>query len=196
MKRRVMSRGLWAAAIGLMMTGGADAANIVTNGDFETGTYADWVQGGDTRFMSITSTAADVHSGTYAAQFSGLGDNAVLSQTLTTSIGTEYQLTYWLKGDGGTPNDFSVNFAGQTLFSQSNIAAFGYKEFAYDVIASSSSSTLQFAAHDDPGYFYLDAVSVVAVSAVPEPSTLLMGTLGTLFVGGCVARNRRRSAVV
>ncbi len=191
MKKHLMRIGLLALMLVSMTAVRADA-NLVLNPGFEAGTYADWDQDGDTRYMFITSSPSYVHSGTFAARFAGLGDNALLSQSLTTSVGVEYQVSYWLKGDGDIPNDFSVSFGGQVLHTDpTNEPAFPYTLFTFYATATSTSSVLQFAARDDPGYYYLDDVSVI-VASVPEPSTLLMGIIGGFFVAGSVARTRRK----
>ena len=114
----------WLAGLGLLFAsaGNAKADNLVVNGGFETGDYTGWTLSGDTEF--VTTTFWPVHSGNYAAQFAGYGDDAIVSQDITTTVGATYLVSYWLDGDGDTPNDFSVSFGDQTLFSQVDMALF------------------------------------------------------------------------
>ena len=152
--------GLVVAGLVLGWAGRTNAANLVANGDFETGGYDYWNLGGTTVYDYVESF--DVHSGTYAAQFSGFGADTTLSQDLPTCIGAKYPVSYWLESDGGTPNDITVTFGGQTLYSAVDVAAFSWTQFSFTVVATATTSTLEFAARDDPGYFYLDNVSVMA----------------------------------
>ena len=185
--------GLAALVLFLDWAGEAKAGNLVVNGGFESGDYTGWTLGGDTTYDTITSSPAFVHSGTYAAQFAGAGSDTLLYQTIATTPGASYQISYWLLGDGDLPNNASVSFGGQTLFSQASIAAFPYTEYTFTVQAAAPVSTLQFAARDDPGYFYLDNVSV---TAAPEPSAgvlLGVGAVGLLGYGWWQARTRHAS---
>ena len=62
------------------------------------------------------------------------------------------QLDFWLKNEGGTPNDFSVTWDGQIVFSTVNAPVQGYAEHMIDVVATTASTVLQFNFRQDPSF--------------------------------------------
>src|SRR5262249_4146707 len=70
----------------------ASAANLVTNGDFETGDLTGWTNGGWTAGNGPLGTVM-ANDGTFAA-FNGCTDFCDLSQTLTTQPGQFYFLSF------------------------------------------------------------------------------------------------------
>jgi hypothetical protein len=175
-----------AIALALASPRWAAATNLVENPGFETGDFTGWTVGGETAYTHVVSYAPYVNTGDYGAQFSGVsGDDGLLSQTLTTVPGQEYIIDFWLYRDGATPNGFSVTFDGNPIFSQTNLSAAPYTEYTFNSTAIDSSAVLQFSAYDNPGYFGLDDVSV---TAVPEPSAVVLLALGTLGVAWAAIR--------
>ena len=152
------------------------SAGIVTNGGFETGDFTGWTQSGNADFTGVTTGIA--HSGDYAAYFGPDGSLGYLSQTLATTVGTRYELTFYLASDGQTPNEFQVTFGG-TTFDETNVSALPYSSMSIILTAASSSTLLQFGFRDDNGFFNLDDVSV---SAVPEPGSLTLSCLGAVVI--------------
>jgi hypothetical protein len=92
-----------------------------------------------------------------------------LTQTLTTIPSQNYNVSFWLAADPGTPNSFSATFAGVTMVTLTNSPAFGYTQYSFNVTATNTSSDLQFAFDNPPAYWYLDDVCVVAAVASPTP---------------------------
>jgi hypothetical protein len=66
-----------------------------------------------------------------------------------------------------------------------------FVQYQVVVNATAASTLLRFEGHNVPGTTYLDAVSVVAATAVPEPGTVALLATGLLAVGGIAARRRR-----
>jgi hypothetical protein len=93
-----------------------------------------------------------------------------LSQTLTTIPGHSYNVSFWLAVDSGTPNNFSCSFAGGSVVSLVNAAAFGYTQFSANITATSASSVLQFAFSDPPAYWDLTDVCVFSGAPSPTPT--------------------------
>ncbi len=162
--------------IGGMICPAFATADLVVNGGFETGDFTGWTQSGNTDYTGVTTGIAN--SGDYAAYFGPDGSLGYLSQTLATTVGTNYELTFFLAGDGQTPSEFQVTLGG-TTFDELNLPVFAYSAMSLTLTATSSSTLLQFGFRDDNGFFNLDDVSV---SAVPEPVSLTLSFLGAVVV--------------
>jgi PEP-CTERM motif len=166
---------------------GQAQANLVSNGDFETGNFSDWIQSGNGGFTGVSGGGA-AHSGSFGASFGPIGSLGFIEQNLATVAGETYELTYWLRHDGGTANNFQVEWDGGLVSSFTNTGGFGYTQFSFDLVALDASTTLKFGFRQDPAFWSLDDVSVVA--SVPEPGTLAL--FGAALFG--LAATRRRGA--
>src|SRR5215471_7519939 len=102
----------------------AVADNLVSNCGFELSTpcgvtlagcpdsfLPQWTPSGDLSWFGVTSNAAFVNSGTNGAFAGPLGDLGYITQTLPTSAGTSYTLTFWL-ASGIPTNHFVVVWDG------------------------------------------------------------------------------------
>ena len=150
---------------------GSSGDNLVTNGSFGTDSFSGWTLGGNdtsTRWGPQIFIGTNAEGGsTYAAEMGSMGSDGSISQTIATTAGQEYQLTFWLANDlhghGATPNDFTAKWNGTSLLSVTNAPQQGYTEYNYVVVATSSSTTLEFDARQDPSIWSLDNISVTPV---------------------------------
>jgi hypothetical protein len=144
-------------------------ADRVVNGGFETGDFTGWIVtgGGGGIFVDDGSgSGITPHSGIYEAALGTGGALGYLSQTLPTTAGASYLLSFWLNSpDGATPNEFQVSWNGTTLFDETDLPALGWTNIQFVVTATGPSAVLQFGAQDDPSYLALDDVSVVPTQA-------------------------------
>jgi large repetitive protein len=112
-------------------------------------------------------TAAE--SGTYAVGMGSIGSDGTLSQTVATTAGKTYTLSFWLQNEGSGGNDFTATWNGQTLLSLTNATQSGYKQYTYTVTATGGASTLNFSAANGPSQWDLDNVSLTASGTAPTP---------------------------
>lgn len=176
----------WVAAA-LFATGAAQA-NLVTNGDFETGDFTGWATTLDPAWDGVDTLAP--HDGNFAAFFGGA--NSSITQTLTTTAGSSYKVTFWLMLETdvlgqAAPNAFSYSFGGASGTTLTNASAFGYTQFEAIFIAAGDSTDLTFNFSQGPAFWDLDSVSVT----LPEPGSLAL--LAAAGVGGMAASRRRKA---
>lgn len=155
-------------AIGVLLiaTARPSFANLIVNGDFETGTFAGW-----------TTTPAPVGSNfgvgpvppahdTLGAFFGATGtDFDSISQTFATTPAAFYDLSFFYQvvEPGSPPNNgFRVLFNNVLVFENLNaISGFGTFTFTH-LQATGSTTTVEFQGRNVLGFDYLDDVSVTA----------------------------------
>ncbi len=173
-----------------MLIASAAQASLVTNGDFETGTFAGWTKSGNLSLSDVISNTVTSNH-TFLWRSGAIGSPAFISQSLNTQAGGTYTLEFDLFNTATSNAQFTALFDGVTVLSSSN-TTYNWIHFAFTgLVASGTSTELKFGARNDPSFYRLDNVSVnLTASAVPEPATLLL-MLSALAVAGAVTRRRQ-----
>jgi hypothetical protein len=186
------------------------AGNLLTNCGFETGDFTGWTIGGNDanpggNYYGVDNFDANSGNtpgncmggpcGAFMSQDFFVGTAPVtLSQTVATSVGSVYFVSYFLEQDTppepGSTHMFTANWGGtqiQSLTPTAPSASDGtFVEYSFVETATAAATTLQFAFENDDDFWSFDDVSVVAaaVTTTPEPSTGLAGgiALGALLL--------------
>jgi flagellin len=181
---------LWLPQTALATPG---TANLVANGAFTTGSFSGWSLGGNAEYLDVESQSYDGYAAPVGGNYALLGpvgSDGTLTQPITDMAGERLSFSFYLAGDGGTPNDFSASFDGATLLHVVDQPAQGWTFYDFTVLGTGHDS-VSFAFRDDPGYWGLDGVSITADAPVPEPSASL--GFGTGIAGFAAWRWRTRA---
>jgi hypothetical protein len=168
-------------AIAILFVGvqGGKASADVKNGGFESGDFAPgWTLSGDTSFAFVSGGG---HSGSYEALLGTSGGTGILSQSIATTAGQTYSVSFWLANDRGS-NEFQVFWNGIStpVIDLANSNAFDYNLFQFTGAATGASTTIAFDFQND-SVFHLDDVTA---NPVPEPSTFILFGAGLAGLGG------------
>lgn len=209
-----MRRSLSIAALALL-TGGALAQNLVVNGSFEnhhvetigSGTASsnidapdNWTIGlaadGDYDISDFEGANVNItpYDGNWMMGFGAFGtltkdenlDN--ITQSIATTAGTQYTLTYHLYDNGGSY--FFTSFGGQEVSGSRLANTAGnsaWTTYQFTLTGTGGAEDLEFHGGSPVNLLYLDAVTLTA-NAAPEPLTLLALGLGIGAV--LIKRNR------
>ncbi len=136
--------------------------NLVQNGDFETNDLTFWnVSDPNTMFVSTNP-----HNGNYAAWLGTYPATGILSQSLTTVVGQQYLIDFFVANDYlqdpflSSPSALTVSFGSKVLFAQNPVSYEDYTEETAIATATGSTTTLSFSQQQSPGYLFLDDVGV------------------------------------
>jgi hypothetical protein len=190
-----MSRGFLcpvvAAAFFAALPDESARADLITNGGFETGLIGWSVQGAS--------------SGSYYGLTGGNGSSTALAfggyaqqpdsiyQTVPTVAGNDYTLSFWLSNVAADNDLFQVSWEGSIVTEMSPAPSpdDGWKQYTFQVTATTSGSELRLSAYDGIGFLILDDVSLVeatATAVVPSPASATLGMIGAGFT---LLRRRR-----
>jgi Ca2+-binding RTX toxin-like protein len=153
---------------------------LVGDGGFETTLHGPWTlvtnDSGDDQIVT-----GHAHSGTHSMEFGQVSGSATLTQSVSTTSGASYQLSFWVEdSDGNGSETFSASWNGVTLQSLTHATGpASYTQYTFNVTGGSGASTsLKFAGNNASGFWYLDDVTLTPASAPAPTGTLVSSLVG------------------
>lgn len=137
--------------------------NLVANCGFEqiTAPSPGWTWSGDMSFTSIVG-GLPAHSGMLGLDTGPTPGMGFFTQTLATTAGQSYDLTYWLRNNG-RPAQFQISWDGSVIQDDpaSDHPDHDYTSYTISgLVASGDTTVLSFGFYNDPDFFWFDDVSV------------------------------------
>jgi hypothetical protein len=204
MRKIVLAAALMSAAVMVSAPASAVVREFVSNGGFESGTTSPWVP---VRWNVYQAAAGyPVHSGDYSAGTGCVGAGAVfnctISQSLGTSAGQRYDLSFWV---GNTRVGLDAQ-ALRVAWNGTDLATIvptdtAFRQYTFNNLEATSTNTqLLFGGYNNPGTIFIDDVSVTqsTAGAPGAPGPLAgVGLLPALAGAGALfgTRFRRRKPV-
>ena len=154
-------------------------------------------------FIELDSHFGNFNNATFDNNTHGNSTNSWISQTVNTSLGQVYHLSYWYSPRAGSQSgDNQINVfwndvkLGGGTFSNSGSGSgqsgnwTNWQHFEFDVVGYGNTGTLKFADAGTANTYGASLDNVSLVAAVPEPETyaLMMAGLGAVAF---MARRRR-----
>jgi choice-of-anchor C domain-containing protein len=198
--------------VALLSSSTANAGSILINGSFELGPAMNGFQDVDVLAgsMAITGWTVfgtsvdylgspwDVSDGLHAIDLDGRDATfSGVSQTFATQAGQTYEVSFDLSGNpnGSTTKQLLVlanSFSHQYSFDTSGqtITSLIWTPTSFFFTATGSLATLSFVSLSSTASSYGSLIDNVAVTTVPEPSTLLLSMTGAIAM--VVSKRRKR----
>ncbi|MBC7809166.1 MAG: hypothetical protein H7145_23775 [Akkermansiaceae bacterium] len=187
-------------ATALYLSPVAVAAELVTNGDFETGDLTGWTLTGDGGHSAVTIGAGIGDSFSYSN--TEIVPSSTITQSLTTIVGESYTFSFSILPNRTTQsnvNGFTATWAGVPVYTFSNEGGFIYQNKSFTVTATAITTDISFTGYNIASVWDLDNVSVAQVATVvPEAGTMTLtaSLLALLVPASCICTVVRRKRAV
>ena len=182
-----------AALLTALVFAASAQANLVTNGDFETGNFTGWTKSGNPGLSDVIANSVTSNH-TFLWRSGATNSPAYISQNLATSAGNTYDLSFDVFNSVTLPTStFEVWFNGIEIY-QFTGQAHNWSHLSFTGLAATGASTeLKFGARNDPSFTRTDNIALELASVptpVPEPGS--MALLAAALVAATGASLRRR----
>ncbi len=172
------------------------SGNLITNCGFETSTLSGWsTSPTGAAEVSYGVDAVDAATGSFGAYLAGFAAPATLFQSVLTTPGAPYSVTFSIAHRDANRNPYSnsllIQFGSSTLLAESNLV-FPFQQYTILGYASATVSRVTFSAIDPLSFFSIDDVSVVA-APIPEPSTFALASIALAYALAFTLRRTRTS---
>jgi PKD repeat protein len=151
----------------------AYSGGLVENGDFQTGNFTDWSVTGS--FTYVNSSFG--HLGSSSASFYGPVGSSAFAQTLSTTAGTGYVISFWLWGGPG--NNLALSWNGTNLAFPTNLPLQPvWTNVQIYAVAADTNSILQFSTISNSLNLpnnYVAEISVFPAEVEPVTASPLTG---------------------
>jgi hypothetical protein len=179
----------------LLFAAPANAANLLANSGFETGSLSPWTVSTNNPVV----TTAEAHTGQYSV--AAFSDDAIRQDFAAVATSQISQVSFWVKRAGGPYDGYDFYYddgTSQQFFLNAIFQGDDWLFFDLTANLAENKNLTGFRIFGtSPGPAYLDDFTIEAgTAAVPEPSAWAMMLLGFGVAGGAMrsAARRRRLA--
>ena len=177
-----------------------ELGNIKNGADYPNATVSDWTSLGTSSSGTFERWTNSFNG--FAAQDGNsllelqVNSPTAIQQMLGTTVGTQYTLSFWAANRPRDVNGYSqidVYLNNVLLTSTGHITpTYQWFNFTQTFVATGPNSTIEFRSMGNQNSYgdFIDNVSVVGTSTVPEPSSFVLTGLGAGLLGFMVRRKR------
>lgn len=168
------------------ITGGstASAPNLLTNGDFETGTgnnFDGWAAFNGSSSFSATTASGEVHGGLRALKVVNPADNPgaqykvqYASPLFNTTVNNVYKVTFWVKANGAATGAIRLSTqnstGGNASYENDQDVTTAYTQYTWTFTAKDAQTRLMLDLGSKANTYWFDDISVVD-NALATPPT-------------------------
>jgi len=183
MKKVLAATSALALAAGLLAS--PASANLLTNGDFATGSLAPWTETNSCCYY--VGIPGDTSYGEGQGFHEGaISQNGMLSQTFSDTPGGTLTVSYDYAANDGSSYQY-VSFDGATVAGTLVSGPSSYTAYSFTLGTATGSDTITFNGQNNPSYNWL---ANVVVTETPEPASMALLGVGLAGIGLIRRRNR------